>query len=184
MAKSVKRAPMVRVGRGKKPVGPGWFVLNAKESAWHVNPLFGASTSFEGETNFGEFGFNIHVIGDNQPNCHYHAESHQEDFLVLSGRCRLLIEGQEIALKAWDFVHCPPWTHHVFVGKGKEPCVIIMVGGRTGKDELSYPRLPLALKYKAGATKSTPNPRESYSDTPRWQPGPPYPMFAKRKVGR
>ena len=57
-------------------------------------------------------------------------ESAQEDFLVLSGECLLLIEGEERPLKAWDFVHCPAGTEHVFVGAGTGPCVILMVGSR------------------------------------------------------
>ena len=44
----------------------------------------------------------------------------------------LVIEGEERRLKAWDFVHCPPWTHHVFVGAGERPCVVVMTGSRAG----------------------------------------------------
>ena len=60
----------------------------------------------------------------------YHAEDAQEDFLVLSGECLLIVEGQERLLQAWDFVHCPPWTEHVFVGAGDGPCVVVGVGAR------------------------------------------------------
>jgi len=48
----------------------------------------------------------------------YHGEDAQEDFLVLAGECILIVEGQERPLRTWDFVHCPPWTEHVFVGTG------------------------------------------------------------------
>ena len=58
----------------------------------------------------------------------YHGEEAQEDFLVLAGECLLIVEGEERHLKAWDFVHCPPWTEHVFVGAGTEPCVVVGVG--------------------------------------------------------
>jgi mannose-6-phosphate isomerase-like protein (cupin superfamily) len=47
-----------------------------------------------------------------------HRESHQEDFLVLAGECTLLVEDQERQLQAWDFVHCPPDTEHIFIGAG------------------------------------------------------------------
>ena len=50
---------------------------------------------------------------------------------MLSGECLLLIEGQERRLRAWDFVHCPAWTEHVFVGAGTGPCAILAVGTRT-----------------------------------------------------
>ena len=61
----------------------------------------------------------------------YHAEEAQEDFLVLAGECLLIVEGEERLLRAWDFVHCPPWTEHVFVGAGDGPCLVVGVGART-----------------------------------------------------
>ena len=48
----------------------------------------------------------------------YHGENAQEDLLVLSGECLLLIEGEERPLKQWDPVPLPRWTEHVFVGAG------------------------------------------------------------------
>ena len=42
----------------------------------------------------------------------------------------LLVEGQERPLKQWDFLHCAPWTEHVFVGAGDGPCAILAFGGR------------------------------------------------------
>jgi uncharacterized cupin superfamily protein len=48
----------------------------------------------------------------------YHWESDQEDFLLLSGEALLLIEGEELPLRRWDFVHCPAGTNHIVVGAG------------------------------------------------------------------
>lgn len=42
---------------------------------------------------------NIHVIHPGRASCHYHGEDDQEDFLIIKGECRLLIEGQERLLK-------------------------------------------------------------------------------------
>lgn len=42
-------------------------------------------------------------------------EQTQEDFLVLAGDAVLLVEGEGRALRALDFVHCPPGTNHVIV---------------------------------------------------------------------
>ena len=42
-------------------------------------------------------------------------------------------------MKAWDFVHSPPWTEHVFVGAGDGPCVIVMVGARKPEGAILYP---------------------------------------------
>jgi uncharacterized cupin superfamily protein len=67
---------------------------------------------------FPDLGVTLAVIWPGQPSGLYHAETNQEDFLVLAGECVLLVEGEERPLRAWDFVHCPPGTAHVFVGAG------------------------------------------------------------------
>ena len=51
---------------------------------------------------------NLSVLEPGQPNCLYHSDTKQEAFLVLSGECRLLVDGVERLLRAWDFFHCPP----------------------------------------------------------------------------
>ena len=63
----------------------------------------------------------MHVAGDLaddsavqiefQPACLYHRESTQEGFLVLHGRCRVLIEGEERALmlRGATFDAVPDW---------------------------------------------------------------------------
>ena len=62
----------------------------------------------------------------------YYWESDQEDFLVLSGECLLIVEGEERRLRGeWDFFHCALNTTHAFVGAGDCPSVILMVGART-----------------------------------------------------
>jgi gentisate 1,2-dioxygenase len=75
----------------------------------------------------------------------------------------LVIEGEERRLKAWDFVHCPPWTHHVFVGAGDGPCVIVMAGGRAGGFEVVYPVSEAAAKYGASVAEETSDPDEAYA---------------------
>ena len=152
---------------GLVPEGDGWYVLNAKEAKWNKNEKFGESCGFEGNRSFEQYGMNIHVIYPGQPNCHYHGEDDQEDFLVIKGQCKLLIEGQERELKEWDFVHCPKWARHVFVGTGNEPCTIVMVGGRTGHGVV-YPAIELAKKYQASPENETQSPKESYANCPKW----------------
>src|SRR4051794_9120526 len=120
---------------GLQPVTDGWFVVNVRDTAWSRHDDFGAGCVFEGrvqgsEVFFSEFGINIQVVWPGQPNCMYHSEEAQEDMLVLSGECLLIVEGRERPLRAWDFVHLPPGTRHVFVGAGEGPCAILMVGTR------------------------------------------------------
>jgi len=153
---------------GLVPEGEGWFVLNAREAKW-LDGEFGAYTRFEGDSRFPSLGVNIGVLAPGQASCYYHGEDEQEDFLVLAGEAVLLIEGEERPLRQWDFVHCPAWTEHVFVGAGEGPCAILAVGTRSSGDVV-YPRSELALRHNAGVEQETREPKEAYAkigpDTP------------------
>ncbi len=159
-----REAPLVPSDSGKVPSGEGWFVLNAREARW-LDGEFGAYTRFEGEARFPAIGINIGVVQPGQAACYYHRENEQEDFLVLSGECLLLIEGQERRLRAWDFVHCPPWTEHVFVGAGDGPCTLLAVGTRLS-DDVVYPESELAQSHRAGVRRETRDPDEAYAELP------------------
>jgi len=103
----------------------------------------------------------------------YHSETCQEDFLVLAGECVLIVEGEERRLKAWDFVHCPPGTDHIFVGAGDGACVVFMAGARSEDNTIVYPRNEVALRRGAGVETETKVPREAYAPFPKWRDGPP-----------
>jgi uncharacterized cupin superfamily protein len=149
-----------------------WFVVNARDVAWRHSDAFGSSCNFEDDVEFEEFGINLRVLAPGQPNCMYHGENQQEDFLVLAGECLLIVEGEERQLKQWDFVHCPPWTDHVFVGTGTGPCLLLAVGTRKPDEQILYPRNETALKHGAGVEKDTPVPEEAYARFARSVPGP------------
>ena len=160
----VPEAPLEPSEGGLVPHGEGWFVVNAKDARWFEHNEFGVWTRFEGdgEAHFKQLGVNIGVLAPGQPACMYHREDEQEDFLVLSGECLLLVEGEERRLKAWDFFHCAPNTEHVFVGAGNGPCAILAVGTRTDGDTV-YPVSELARKYGAGVEEETPEPQSAYA---------------------
>jgi uncharacterized cupin superfamily protein len=160
----IPEAPLRRTDNGLVPEGAGWFVVNAREALWKEG-AFGAYTRFEGDARFEQIGINIGVLQPGQAACMYHGEEDQEDFLVLSGECLLLIEGEERPVRAWDFVHCPPWTEHVFVGAGNGPCAILAVGGRSGTDVV-YPRAEVALRHGAGVEEETTSGAEAYARFP------------------
>jgi uncharacterized cupin superfamily protein len=143
--------------------GDGWFVLNARDGTWVKSEERGQDTDFEGRQEWTQLGFRVHVLLPGQRNGMYHRELGQEDFLVVSGECVLVIEGEERQLKAWDFVHCPPWTHHVFVGVGEGPCVIVMTGSRAGGFEVVYPVNEVAARYGASVRAETSSPSEAYA---------------------
>ena len=157
----VPEAHLQETDGGLAPKGEGWFVLNAREAVWK-DGHFGAYTRFEGDARFPQVGINIGVLQPGQPACWYHGEDEQEDFLVLGGECLLLIEGEERPLKQWDFVHCPAWTEHVFVGAGDGPCALLAIGTRL-KEGVVYPRSELALKHRAGVERETRDAREAYA---------------------
>jgi uncharacterized cupin superfamily protein len=178
----VEEARLEAVDSGVAPVSDGWFVLNAQEAPWLRNEAFGRRCIFESSARvlrgrpdlkpqvFGEIGFTLAVLEPGKPSGLYHAESNQEDFLVLAGECLMLVEGEERPLGTWDFVHCPPGTEHVFIGTGAEPCVIFMIGARTADKTILYPRSDLARRHSAGAESETSSPREAYAPFPHWHP--------------
>jgi uncharacterized cupin superfamily protein len=156
------QAPLEQTAGGLVPQGPGWFVVYAREARWLTGD-FGAYTRFEGEDRFPSIGVNIGVLEPGQASCYYHGEDEQEDFLVLSGECLLLIEGEERPLRTWDFVHCPACTEHVFVGAGDRPCAVLAVGSRL-TDGVVYPASELARRHGAGVTRETRDPVQAYAD--------------------
>ena len=161
-------------GSGLTPAGDGWFVVNVRDAEWWTSKTFGSGTVFESqEFSFPQVGINIAVLEPDEPNCLYHSESQQEAFLVLSGECRLLVDGEERPLRPWDFFHCPAGTEHVFVGAGDRPCVILMAGARTEDEQLLYPKSELAARYGASAEEETPDPRQAYAPFERAQRGRP-----------
>ena len=142
-----------------------WFIVNVADAPAEKHEQGGSYVRFEDpDDRFPQFGINIHVLEPGQPNCKYHSESLQEDFLVLSGECKAIIEGEERPLRAWDFVHCPPGTEHVFVGAGDGPCAILMVGTRSPDEQVHYPVNELAARYGASVSEPTDVPDEAYAD--------------------
>ena len=162
----VPEAALEKTELGLVPQGEGWFVLNARDVTWIRSEERGQDTDFEGRQDWTQLGFRIHALMPGQRNGMYHGERNQEDFLVVSGECVLVIEGKERRLQAWDFVHCPPWTQHVFVGAGDGPCVIVMAGSRQGYFEdfkVLYPVNDVAAKHGASVLEETSKPDDAYA---------------------
>jgi uncharacterized cupin superfamily protein len=169
----VPEASLEQAEHGLRPVTEGWFVVNVRDTRWFETGPGDRFTVLDSEeARFSELGIGIGILRPGQPNCMYHAEETQEDFLVLFGECLLIVEGQERPLKAWDFVHCPPWTEHVFVGAGDGPCVIVGVGARRKGKGLRYPVNETALEHGAGVREETSEPSIAYAGWPEAQPIP------------
>ena len=157
-------------GSGLAPVTEGWFVVNVRDAEWWSSDGRGARCAFDNEygdppVEFDQLGINITVLEPGQFNL-YHAEESQEDFLVLSGECALIVEDEERRLQPWDFFHASPWTEHAFVGAGEGLCVILMVGARTGGG-VRYPVSEAAARYGASVAEETSDWRKAYA-TAEW----------------
>ena len=170
----VEEARLEETPSGLAPATDGWFVVNVRDAAWVKHESLGAACRFESpEAPFPQLGINLRVLRPGQPNALYHAESPQEDFLVLAGECLLLVEEEERPLKAWDFVHLPPHTRHVLVGAGDGPCVVLMTGAREEHETLLYPVSELARRHGASAEQKTSSPEEAYARLGRREAGRP-----------
>jgi quercetin dioxygenase-like cupin family protein len=168
----MSEARLEDAGSGLAPVTEGWFVVNVRDAQWFSSTTRGAACWFANEygdppIEFPHLGINVTVLEPEQSSV-YHAESNQEAFLVLSGVCRLLVEGEERRLGAWDFFHSPPWTEHAFVGAGDGPCVILMVGAHLGPD-VRYPVSELAARYGASVDEETSDPQQVYATAERFR---------------
>ena len=143
---------------------PNWSIVNVADAPAMQHEVAGASIRLIDEEHVTDVGVNIRVLQPGQPNGKYHSENVQEDFLVLSGECVLIVEGEERRLKAWDFFHCAPGTNHIIVGAGDGPCAILMAGLRGPGKELHYPVSEAAARYGASTPDETNTPRVAYSD--------------------
>ena len=163
---AVHEASLRATKHGLVPDGDGWFVLNARETRWRDYGPLGAGCNFEGKRPFKQLGINVNVLAPGEPLGLYHRENHQEGFLVLSGECLAIVEGEERPLRAWDFLHCPGGTAHVIVGVGDGPAVVVAVGARGGRKGIAYLVSPAALEHGAGVDEQTTKYAEAYARYP------------------
>ena len=172
----IPESPPEQTEHGLVPVGPGWFVLNARDARWnhragrHAVPFTG-QTEWEADTFFPMLGVSLTVLEPGEPNSQYHWETETEAFLVISGEALLVVEGQERPLRQWDFVYCPPKTGHVLVGAGDGPSVILAMSSRENQQfgpYGEYPQNEVAAKYGASAKDS----EDPDADWPESEPSP------------
>jgi uncharacterized cupin superfamily protein len=166
----IPEARLERAESGLVPVTDGWFVVNVRDAVQLSNDAFGRRVTFEGRHRFEQIGIQLAFLSPGKPSGLYHADSRQEDFLVLSGECIAIVEEEERRLRAWDFLHCPPGTGHVFVGTSEEPCVLLMVGARASERKVVYPRSEAALGHGGSVENETSSATEAYAPFPEWQP--------------
>lgn len=156
---------------GLVPADEGWFILNLSEIAWETAQGGGTWCVLEAEAAPSpRLGIGVHVLAPGETPGFYHAESEQEGFLVLSGECIAVVEGQERRMRQWDYLHCPPGTEHITIGAGEEPCAILMVGTRDPNKSVRYPVNETAARYGASVVQETSSPSEAYAGRPGFSP--------------
>jgi uncharacterized cupin superfamily protein len=162
----IAEAELAQIEHGLVATGEGWYVVNARDTRWYYAEGRGAFCELEGDQHFRELGINIMVLAPGEAMAMYHWEADQEDFLVVSGEALLVVEGEERALRAWDFVHCPPMTRHTILGAGDGPCVVVAVGGREHAEDSDwggYPVDEVAGRHGTSVEQETSIPDEAYA---------------------
>jgi quercetin dioxygenase-like cupin family protein len=165
----VHEARIDETGEGRLPAGEGWFILNLGEMAWETVPGFGVWRGFDWPGAPGEgpgVGVHIHVLQPGETNGYYHAEAAQEGFIVLSGECLAVVEGQERPMRQWDYLHSPPGTAHITVGAGDGPCVILMFGSPDPRRTVEWIADATAARHGASVERTTGIDTEAYGDLP------------------
>ena len=163
----MQEARIENTPEGRVPAGEGWFILNLGEMAWETLPGFGvwldpphADPSQPG------IGVHVHVLRPGEANGYYHAEAAQEGFIVLSGECIAVVEGEERRMRRWDYFHSPPGTEHITVGAGDEPCAILMFGSPDPRRKVEWIANETAAKHGASVARTTNRDTEAYGDIP------------------
>jgi mannose-6-phosphate isomerase-like protein (cupin superfamily) len=152
---------------GRRPADDGWFILNLEEVGWATVPGGGTWCLFEPpDARWPTLGFGVHILHPGDAPGFYHAETNQEGFLVLSGECVAIVEGEERRMGPWDYLHCPPGTAHITIGAGDGPCALLMVGTRSPDATINYLPDAAAASHGHAVDVATDSPREAYVDRP------------------
>jgi mannose-6-phosphate isomerase-like protein (cupin superfamily) len=165
----VREAEIEETPEGRVARGDGWFILNLGEMAWRTVRGFGAWCSFDAPTKGADeagIGVHVHVLMPGEPNGYYHAEAAQEGFVVLSGECIAVVEGQERVMRRWDYLYSPPGTAHITVGAGGGPCAILMFGSPDPSRNVEWIADPVAAEHGASVRRTTGCASEAYADAP------------------
>ena len=114
MTESIREAQLKRTDAGlmgPKVIGSSSTRATSRGS----EARSGGTTRTEKEARLGLSSASAsRVSSPGQRNGMYHRERSQETTLLLPGSAAVLvIESEERRLKAWDFVHCPPWLRRV-----------------------------------------------------------------------
>lgn len=162
----IQESPPVETGDGLAAQPGGWYVVNARDIRWVGQDGLWRGAWLEPEEGWTSLAFNLTVLDPGCPGGLYHAESNHEAFLVVSGECLLVVEGEERRLRQWDFFHCAPWTAHVLIGAGDGPAVIVAVSTRAPDAAVRYVASEVARRHGAASAHDTRDASEAYAGFP------------------
>lgn len=155
----MQEAHIEKTPEGQVPTDDGWFILNLGELAWETVPGLGVWRDLG-------VGLHVHVLQPGEAPGYYHAEEAQEGFIVLSGECVAIVEGQERRMRRWDYLHSPPGTAHITVGAGDAPCAILMFGSPDPSRKVEWIANEIAARHGASVATTTSRATEAYGDQP------------------
>jgi mannose-6-phosphate isomerase-like protein (cupin superfamily) len=85
------------------------LIINVADAPAFSRPHRATLIRFEpDDVQWPDTGVNIQIMQPGQPNCRYHSEPVQEDFLVLHGECVVILNGEERPLRQRDFCTALP----------------------------------------------------------------------------
>ncbi len=181
----MREARIDETEQGRLPVGEGWFILNLGEMPWETVPGFGVWRDVDWARASGDtpsVGVHIHVLQPGETNGYYHAEAAEEGFIVLSGECLAVVEGQERPMRQWDYLHSPPGTAHATIGAGDRPCAILMFGSPDPRRKVEWIADEIAARHGASVERATSDSGEAYGHLPAEVFTPPPAPFGKPTV--
>jgi uncharacterized cupin superfamily protein len=160
----MREAKLVENDAGRVPEGEGWFVLNLRDAQWETMEGAGTWVVFAADGVPNQIGVGAHVLPPGESTGFYHREGNQEGFLVLSGECLVVVEGEERVLRQWDYFHCPPGTAHIMIGGSEQPCVLFMFGNHLPDAKTEYLVDPVAARHGVSVSEPTDSAREAYGE--------------------
>jgi hypothetical protein len=168
----VPEAQLEDFGSGLTPVTQGWFVVNVRDAEWWFAERRGARCAFESEygdppVEFAQLGINVTVLEPDRRSSTTPSRTRRRSS-SFQGSARCSSRMRSDACGPWDFFHSSPWTAHAFVGAGEGPCVIVMIGSRSGPG-VHYPVSELAARYGASVAEETSDWRQAYATVERFR---------------
>ena len=152
---------------GRVPADDGWYILNLSEIRWATVPGGGTWCGFGSPNQPSDrIGIGVHILWPGDAPGYYHEEDDLEGFLVLSGECIAIVEGEERHMGPWDYLHSPPargtsWSAPA-TGRARSSCTACARPDAT----ILYPVERDRGEARGSVATETDSPEEAYRERP------------------